>query len=324
MLRGLPLFAFAILALLAQPGFAEEITLRHSYGETTLDPDRVQRIVSVGYHEQDFLYALGLAPVGVHEWFGDRPYATWSWAEPARAALEARPEVQKGMEIDVEWVWSMEPDLIVATFAPLDPQTYAQLSQIAPVIAPVAGFPRWGAPWDEELRLIGRATGRADKAEEVIARIGAQIAAAAEAHPEFAGRSGTAASFMDGQIIGYPAADGANRLLAALGLHSPAAFDEMSGTRGNFTVSPERVDLFDLDMVLWQVDAPSRDLIEALPSWRTTRMAREGRALWADDEMTGAMSFQSPLSIGWALERLIPQIGAALDGNPETAVEAAQ
>ena len=68
-------------------------------------------IVVVGYHEQDFLYALGLAPVGVHEWFGGHPFATWEWAEPARLALGAQPQVQRGFEIDLEWVYQQQPDL---------------------------------------------------------------------------------------------------------------------------------------------------------------------------------------------------------------------
>ena len=65
-----------MFAMLTAPVAADQITLRHVFGETTVNPETVERIVSVGYHEQDFLYALGLAPVGVHEWFGDYPYAT--------------------------------------------------------------------------------------------------------------------------------------------------------------------------------------------------------------------------------------------------------
>lgn len=307
-----------MFAMLTGSVAAEQITLRHGFGETTVDPEMLERIVSVGYHEQDFLYALGLAPVGVHEWFGDYPYATWPWAETARTALAATPDVQNGMEIDVEWVWSMEPDLIVATFAPLDARIYAQLSEIAPVIGPPEDFPRWGAPWDEELKLIARATGREEKAARIITRLETQIDAAVQAHPDFQDHSGTAAFFAEGQIIGYPRSDGANRLLDALGFRIPERFDELSGTNGRFSVSPERLDIFDLDVVLWQVDAPSRNMIEALPTWGATRMAREGRAIWADEVLTGAMSFQSPLSIGWAMDQMIPMLDTALDGNPAT------
>ncbi|MBL8563245.1 MAG: ABC transporter substrate-binding protein [Gemmobacter sp.] len=307
-----------LLLCLAPAALAEPVTLRHGFGETTLDPAQVTRIVSVGYHEQDFLYALGLAPVGVHDWFGDHPYATGPWAEAARQAVAATPEVQKGFEIDVEWVWSMEPDLIVASFAPMDAQTYALLSEIAPVVGPPEGYPAWGAPWEAELRLIAQATGRAAQAEAVITGVSAKIDAAVAAHPGLRGLSGTAAYFNDGQAIGYRSHDGVNRLLAQIGIATPPVFDTMVNEGGLFSVSPERLDLFDLDVLLWLVEAPKRPGIEALPSWRTLRVAREGRAIWASPEMMGAMSFQSPLSISWALDRLLPLLVAAADGDPAT------
>lgn len=294
------------------------MTLLHAFGETTIDTAKVTRIVSVGYHEQDFLYALGLAPVGVYEWFGDYPYATWPWAEAARLATGATPEVQRGFEIDVEWVWSMQPDLIVATYAPMTAQAFAKLSEIAPVLGPPADQTLWRAPWDIEMRLIGQATGRTDQAEEVIAKIGARIAAAVQANPEFAGKSGTAAYFGEGQIVGYRTSDGCNRLLGAFVIQTPTTFDDMAGKTGSFRVSAERIDLFDLDVVLWLIEEPSRLAVQSLQTWPGTRMAREGRAIWADKEMMGAMSFQSPMSIDWALDRLTPLLKAALDGNAAT------
>jgi len=317
--RTLPLLA--CLFALALPAGAEEITLGHGFGETRIDPEKITRIVSVGYHEQDFLYALGLAPVGVHDWFGEHPYATGPWAEAARQAVGAEPEVQKGFEIDVEWVWSMEPDLILATFAPMDAPLYAQLSEIAPVLGPPAEYPLWGGPWEAELELIGRATGREAEAAAVIDRIGAKVDAAVAAHPGFKGLSGTAAYFQNGQIVGYRSMDGANRLLAKFGVETPAVFDEMVGGSDRFQISPERFDLFDLDVILWLVEAPTRAAIEALPAWRNTRAAREGRAIWASPGMMGAMSFQSPLSVEWALEPLTRLLAAASDGDPATPTE---
>ena len=314
--------ALAFNAVMPLPAAAEELHLQNSFGETVIDPAKVKRIVSVGYHEQDFLYALGIAPVGVHDWFGDYPYATWPWAEVARGAVGATPDVQKGFEIDVEWVWSMQPDLIVATFAPMDAQTYALLSEIAPVLGPPKGYPAWGAPWEEELRLIGQATGREAKAEAVIAQIGGKVAEAVKDHPEFNGLTGTAAYFSEGQIMGYRSNDGANRLLSMFGIKTPAVFDTMASPGGNFLVSTERFDMFDLDVVLWLVEEPVRTVIEALPTWRNLRLAREGRAIWSDKEMMGAMSFQSPLSIDWALGRLIPLLAAASDGDPATSPDA--
>ncbi|WP_176695413.1 ABC transporter substrate-binding protein [Phaeobacter sp. B1627] len=308
-----------LILLFAPITQAAEFPVRivHQYGETEIAAEP-RRVISVGYHEQDFLYALGIAPVGVHEWFGGYDYATWPWAEPARRALGAVPEVQHGFEIDIEWVLAQEPDLIVATFAPLDERSYRLLSRIAPVVAPPLGYPAWGAPWEAELRLIGEATGRSTAAEEIIDQLDQRLDDLVATHPELAGQSGTAAHFSGGRIVGYRPSDGANRLLARLGVETPETFEELAGPGGNFGVSPERLDLFDLDVVLWLTDEPSRGIIEGLPGFAGLRLSREGRSVWADRELMGAMSFQSPLSIDWALNRLVPALVAAVDGKPAT------
>ena len=66
------IFIFLFLSLAASVQAADfPVRIEHAYGETIVQT-APQRVVSVGYHEQDFLYALGVAPVGVHEWFGYR------------------------------------------------------------------------------------------------------------------------------------------------------------------------------------------------------------------------------------------------------------
>jgi iron complex transport system substrate-binding protein len=304
------------LFAMALPALAEPIEIAHRFGTTRIDVTP-QRIVSVGYHEQDFLYALGLAPVGVHEWFGAQPYATWVWAETARKAAGAEPQVQRGFEIDLEWVWQLKPDLIVASFAPMDAATYAQLSRIAPVVGPPADYPDWGAPWQEELRLIGRATGQQDHAESVIADVASVLADTRSRHPSFEGASAAVAHIVGTKLVGYGYADGANRFMATLGFHIPEEFEALASTAGNFSVSLERIDLFERDLALWLSDAAGRELIEALPAYQTSPLAKSRRSVWADEQETGAMSFQTPLSIPWAAKRLAPKLQRALKGRTE-------
>lgn len=295
--------------LRADTGWPRQIS--HALGTTTVEAPP-KRVVSVGYHEQDFLYALGIAPVGVHEWFGGHPFATWSWADDARSALDAKPEVQNGFEVDIEWVYAQQPDLIVASFFNLSPSDYELLSGIAPVIGPPEGFPVWSAPWQAELRLIAKATGTETKAEEIIAGINRRISGLATANPEFSGKFATMGFFTDGHFVGYRSDAGANLLLKQLGLHTPPEFDRLVQPNGQFSVSPERIDLFDIDAVLWLVDPETAVRIQAMPVYQQTRMARENRAIWADPELTGALSFMSPLSISYALERLVPMLQGAL------------
>lgn len=301
------------LFLMSAPALAEPVEITHRFGTTRIDAPP-QRIVSVGYHEQDFLYALGLAPVGLHEWFGARPFATWVWADAARKAAGAEPQVQRGFEIDLEWVWQLQPDLIVASFAPMDAATYDQLSRIAPVVGPPAGYPDWGAPWQEELRLIARATGRQDRAEAVIADVANVLADTRARYPAFDGATAAIAHVAGTKLVGYGPADGANRFMAALGFETPEEFATLATAAGNFSVSLERIDLFDRDLALWLADAAGRELIEALPAYQASGLAQQGRSVWADEDETGAMSFQTPLSIPWAAQRLAPKFQSALKG----------
>lgn len=295
---------------------AEPVTLSHAYGTITLETPP-KRVVSVGYHEQDFLYALGIAPVGVHEWFGGRPYATWSWAEPARAALGAEPEVQRGFEIDFEWVWQQKPDLIIATFAPLDAESYATLSKIAPVLGPPEGYANWTAPWQEEMRLIAAATGRVARGEEVIAHVEGVLNDLATTYSELTGPEATVAYVSGTELVGYGAGDGANRMLADLGLTIPPEFDDMVTEAGSFSVSLERLDIFDRDVTVWLTEDDGRQMIEALPLYQKSRLRQEKRSVWADEEEMGALSFQSPLSIPWVSARIAPRLSRAITGSSQ-------
>lgn len=295
--------------LRAATGWPRQIT--HALGTVTIDAPP-QRVVSVGFHEQDFLYALGIAPVGVHEWFGGHPFATWFWADAARKALNAAPEVQSGFEVDIEWVYAQQPDLIVASFFNLSPSDYDLLSGIAPVIGPPEGFPVWSAPWQSELNLLAQATGTEPQAANIITRIEQQIAKLAAANPEFSGKTATIGFFLDDHFVGYRSDAGANLLLARLGMKTPPEFDALVQPNGQFSVSPERIDLFDIDAVLWLVDPVTAQRIQDMPVYRQTRLARENRSIWANAELTGALSFMSPLSIPYALDQLEPLLRRAL------------
>ena len=54
-------------------------------------PEEPKRVVSVGVTEQDVLLQLGVVPVGVTEWYGEQPDATWPWAHDLLEG--AHPEV---------------------------------------------------------------------------------------------------------------------------------------------------------------------------------------------------------------------------------------
>lgn len=307
-------FAFAVSIASAQ-GFP--VTITHALGETTVRTEP-RRVVSLGYNDQDFLYALGIAPVAVTQWWSDRPYATWPWAERARMAIGAIPVVARGNAVNFEWVLAQEPDLIVATYRDMDRATYDRLSRIAPVIARPAGYPVWTAPWQEQLRLLDRATsGKTAKAEKIISSLTAKIASVREKYPQFEGRSASMADLRDGQFTLWGSDTAPARFLGALGFRLPQELDTLADPAGWIYLSLEQAQLMDMDVVVWPNG--KRGEIEAISIYRGLRLFRERRSVWpADDDSTwsAALWFQTPLSIDFAVDHLSPALAAALGGEP--------
>lgn len=296
-------------------------TVEHAFGETEI-PAEPKRVVVAGLNEADFLYSLGVAPVGVHEWWGGYPYATGPWADDARKEVGAEPEVQQEWDINVEWVAAQKPDLIIATYHDLDEAMYKKLSSIAPVVAQHADYEVWTTPWREQLRQIGEAVGRSDRAEEVIADVDATIQGLIDEHPEFKGATFDTGYLDEGGAFGtYTDGDILNQLLSELGMVVPSEYDEYAD--GVYvTISPERVDLLDLlDVFIFLDDTGTMEGEAAkVKTFASTRLYKEGRIVAPESDLVLAMAFNTPLSIPYYLTELAPMLEAALDGDPATEV----
>jgi iron complex transport system substrate-binding protein len=301
------------------------VTLENKFGTTVIE-SQPERVVSVGYHEQDWLYALGVAPIAVREWYGGYDYATWPWAEEARVAAGAEPEVLQNAEINVEQIASLEPDLIVATWSGITQEEYDLLSQIAPVVAQSGDYADYGMPFAEETRMIAAAVGKAEEGEEIIADFDTAIAAVREAHPDWEGKTATVGFVYEGQPGAYFSHDPRPALLASFGLDTTAV-DQHGDVANDFylSVSPERLDILDLDTVIWLAAlAPdTKAQVEAMPSYPALAITQNGGHIWSDSAVfEGGFSFASPLSLAYVIDAMVPQLEAALDGDPATEVPA--
>ena len=122
----------------ASGGGTFPVTVEHRFGETVVD-DEPARVVSVGYTEQDTLLQLGVAPVGVTEWYGEQPFATWPWAQELLG--DAEPEVLSLTDgFEYEKIAALQPDLIIGTNAGMTKKDYELLTAIAPTITSVGGL----------------------------------------------------------------------------------------------------------------------------------------------------------------------------------------
>lgn len=295
------------------------VSIPHVFGETIVE-SAPQRVVSLGRNDHDFLYALGVAPIAVREWWGGAPYATWPWADATREALGAEPEVLTSPGANIEWVAAQRPDLIVAIYADLSKREYRALSRIAPVILRPEEYEAFRAPWQVQLRQTALAvTGDTLAAQELIADLTAQAAAIRAAYPEFQGKTASMADLRKGQVTLWSSDHAPGRFLAMLGLTFPDTLDARADGNGWIHVSPEELSLIELDVMLWPNG--HRDALEDLALYRQMRLYRDGRSIWlpgSSNTLAAALWFQSPLSLSFAMEQVAPLLRAALDGDPAT------
>ncbi|PJF38194.1 MAG: ABC transporter substrate-binding protein, partial [Phototrophicales bacterium] len=146
---------------LAQDSSVFPVTIEHKFGSTTITK-KPERIVVLGYTEQDIYFALGEKPVAVREWFGEVPHGIFPWA--VEAAGDAEPIVLNMPygSLNYEAILELQPDLISAVDAGITQEEYERLSQIAPTLAQTDDYIDFGTPWQEATRLIGKAIGKSE------------------------------------------------------------------------------------------------------------------------------------------------------------------
>jgi iron complex transport system substrate-binding protein len=302
-------------------GEAFPLTIEHKHGRTRLE-DPPRRVVTVGFKEQDFVLALGVKPVGVREWIGEQPSATWQWARDELG--DARPKVMPNAELQFEQIAVLRPDLIVGTYSGMTGADYAKLSQIAPTIAQSGEFIDFGMPWQDQMRVIGRALGRAGRASRIVAGLEEQFAEARAAHPEFAGRSAILASGPGSANFGiFASQDPRVRFLEALGFETPSRIDTIAGEEYYAEISRERGRLLEADLLVF-LGPPraKRETMQRDVFYRRLDVVRDGRTVYLDElsPTEAALNFNTPLSLPYALGQMVARIATALDDDPSTIV----
>lgn len=280
------------------------ITVQHQYGETVI-PAPPQRVVSYGLHEQDWLLALGINPIAMRGWWGGHPFDTTPWSQDA--LLAAAPTVIAG-EGDIELVASLAPDLIISTYSSVTADEYGLLSQVAPTVTRTDGYINFGMPWDEELRLIAKALGKEDVAEEVIESIMQRFTAYREAHPEWEGLTAAMATSTGAGTVRVRAPqDSMNGILQNLGFVIPEEFGRLAGESYVVDLSEEHARLLDVDLLIDYGDPPlGEDSVFHLLS-----VVQDGRVVILGPGLVDGMQFNSPLSIPFVLDRIIPYLEEA-------------
>ncbi|MEJ8277564.1 iron-siderophore ABC transporter substrate-binding protein [Pseudonocardia spirodelae] len=291
------------------------VTVEHKYGTTEI-PAEPKRVVTLGYTDPDALLAVGIAPVGIVDWFSQPPAGNrWAWQEQGFAG--ATPEVV-GVREDyrLEKIAALEPDLIIASYSGMTREQYDQVSQIAPTVAQPKGFEDYTASWQVMTRQITTAVGRGQQGEELISRVERKIAEAKAAHPQWAGRTAVAVSYDTPNWYAFAGGDIKADLLAQLGFRAPEAITAAAAGTSEAQLSPEQASRFDVDklLVLAPTEAAKAE-IEARPEFSRLNAVRQGRVLWLlsserDRPVPAALSYGSVLSLPYALDEVVPRLDA--------------
>jgi iron complex transport system substrate-binding protein len=295
-------------------GGAFPVTVEHALGSTTIDA-APQRVVTYGYTDQDPALALGVVPVGTLRWIPQwkRSRGVGAWAEPRLG--DARPEQFSGDQIDFEGIASVRPDLILIVTYALPKGDYDKLSQIAPTVPTVGGYPDWGVPWQAATEQVGRALGRPAQARKLVADAEARFDKAKADHPSFKGREVLiVAPGGGGKLSVFAPTDTRGRFVTSLGFTRSDAIKKATGDQFYAYISEERLDLVDVDALVVLADDPAtRKQLLARPAFTSLKVVRDGRAIMVDDlDLSMALSASSVLSIPYALDRVVPQLDAAL------------
>lgn len=303
--------ADSVPATTADPA-AFPVTFDTMFGETVIEA-LPERVVSVGYTEGDQILALGVTPVAIRDWYGDQPGALWPWAAESAAAQAGPIEVLPAAEINFEQVAALDPDVIFGIGSGMEQDDYDRLSVIAPVVAQSDDYNVFGTPWDVVQLMIGRALGLEPEAQALVDDVNAMYAAAVEADPAWQDMTGTVSAVgEDGTIGVFTDGDNRGHMLTQLGFALPAEIIEIAGDSFYAQISAEQMSLLDNDVLVYIVPTAERERFETLPLFQALSAVQDGRTVFVDETLAGAMGFASTLSIPYALEALVPQIQSAL------------
>lgn len=285
------------------------VTIRHLFGETTV-PAPPKRVVSAGYTGQDDLLAVGVVPIAVTDWFGDQPFGVWPWAQPKLGG--ARPAVLNlNNGIDVAKIAGLKPDLIVATNAGVDADTYQKLSAIAPTV-PQSDGDAFFEPWKDQAAAIGQAVFQADRMKSLVDEVDKRFTAVGDRYAQFNGKKVLLLQgrfHQDNVVATMPGPR--TEFLTKMRLVVADSITQFAVDQQRAFIERKQITeaLGAADVLIWTTDSDD-DRLALLADPDVTAFG--GRNVFTTKEQAGAIAFASPLSYPLVADQLPPLIAKAL------------
>lgn len=288
------------------------VTVTHAFGETKI-PSAPKRVVSAGFTEQDDLLALGVIPIAITDWFGGEPFAVWPWAQAKLGG--AQPvvlNIYNGIQVDQ--IATLKPDLIVATNAGLDKDTYDKLTAIAPTIAQ-SGQNAFFEPWKDQATAIGQAVFKVDEMTKLVSDVAAKFTDVGKNNQQFKDKKIllVGATFYKNMADVTPPGWRTD-FLTQMGFAVP---DSVNGfvkdDRAQVPLEQLPSVLDAADVVVWKNESDEEQAaLVAQPFFATLTSTTAKRNVFTGKELAGALAFSSVLSYPVVADRLPPMISKVL------------
>ncbi|MEU1471090.1 iron-siderophore ABC transporter substrate-binding protein [Streptomyces sp. NPDC005761] len=295
------------------------VTVEHAFGSTKITK-APERVVSVGYTDDQTVLAFGIKPVGMVDQYpnpaGKTPDINTQWPWVKDKWGDARPEViMKNGDAgpNYEKIAALRPDLIIAVYSEVDQAAYDKLSKIAPTVGRTkAEKEPFSAPWQDNAVHIAKALGKEDEGTAMVKGIQEQLDAAAKAHPEFVTQTGVALSWYEKSVAPFTTTDVRGRLVTGIGYKGATEIDKIAGGKFYTVLSPERMDLVDVDRIFVINDKADQEALKKSELFSNLKAVKDGRVSYLLDSegpaVGAAISQGTLLSLPYAIDELVKSV----------------
>jgi iron complex transport system substrate-binding protein len=284
----------------ATAGGGGPVTITHVFGETTI-PEPPKRVVSAGFTGQDDLLALGVVPVAVTNWFGDQPFGVWPWAQPKLG--NAKPVVLNlDNGIQVQQIAGLKPDLIVATDAGLDQDTYQKLAAIAPTLAQSDGY-AFFEPWKDQAAAVGQAVFQPGQITSLISGVDKGFAAIADKYPQFKNKRVLLLQGKLHQDNAVATTGWRTEFLTQMGLAIAESITGLAVDQQRAFIPRDKIKsvLGAADLLIWTTES-DKDQAELMANPDVAEL--RSRSVFTTKDQAGAIAYASPLSYPLVADQL--------------------
>ncbi|MEU0227442.1 iron-siderophore ABC transporter substrate-binding protein [Streptomyces sp. NPDC006284] len=296
------------------------VSVEHAFG-TTKVTEAPERVVTVGYTDDQTVLAFGIKPVGMVDQYpnpaGQSPDINTQWPWVKEQWGDTQPEVvMKNGDSgpNFEKIAALRPDLIIAVYSEIDQAAYDKLSKIAPTVGRTkAEKEPFSAPWQDNALHIAKALGKAEEGEKKVADIQGKLDTAKKDHPDFAGQTAVVLSWYEDSVAPFTSTDVRGRLVSGIGYGYQTEIDKVAD--GNFytKLSPERVDLVDVDRVFVINDKADQDALKKFKLFTNLDAVKNGKVSYLLDSegpaVGAAISQGTLLSMPYAIDELVKSAG---------------